>query len=373
MNAKLKTRIIRAALAAVLAFSLQPSAFATLTAIVQPGYQFPTDGSVPLSWDLINLLATPTISIYGTIGGSNTLSQWSVTGEALNPNVLTAGGGLAFDGNTPPGIEIATAGVLTNMLNTNDWAWPLSQPAQAGAVRLNWNPILFSTPTNLFGSGTNPGPFTLNYDGSSGLTTNKAGLTISNEPPAQLGTALIVQGILFGGQVTNYYTNFNTILIGNTNGTGTLALLGANYSLGTTNVIISGTNGGVTSWVTNAVPILNLSGSSGSFMPLTAGARPNTNRVKLAAPATYYTNTASFGIFGGTPPYTSSQWSWGSTVFKDITVDSVQTNSTPTNVTFIIELDPNQADAYANILYSGIITDATGMIAPVSFLIYYYY
>ena len=149
--------ILRIAAAALI--GLTPLAGrASLSAVVTPGYQYPLDGSVPLSYPLLNLLATPTITIYGTIGGSNTLSPGSVTGTELNANVLTGGGGLAFDGGNPPGIEVATGGVLTNMLNTNDWQWPLSQRNAASLVQLSFNTNQF---TASLPWGTTNGPLSL--------------------------------------------------------------------------------------------------------------------------------------------------------------------------------------------------------------------
>lgn len=157
---------------------------ASLTAKVQPGYQFPLDGSVPLSWSLLNLLATPTVSIYGTVGGSNTLSPSSVTGTELASSIVDN----STIGFNDTYVYIKTAGVFTNNLNTNDWLWPLGQPTAASAVKLNYNPILFGTPTNLLGSGTNTGPLSLNYD-TNVWGTNNLGLALAGQTNSVLGTS----------------------------------------------------------------------------------------------------------------------------------------------------------------------------------------
>ena len=85
------------------------TACADLTAVVTPGYQFPLDGSVAPAYDLLNLLGQPTIQIYGTIGGSNTLAAGSVTGVQLNSSVAD-GVTVGFNGNNPPGLQTLGAG-----------------------------------------------------------------------------------------------------------------------------------------------------------------------------------------------------------------------------------------------------------------------
>ncbi len=103
--------------AAGLAFSLQPSAFASLSGIITPGYQFPTDGSVPPTYQLLNLLAEPTIQIVGTIGGSNTLAPGSVTGVSLSDN-LPDGVTIGWNGNSPRQLQVLVPG-LTNINDLN--------------------------------------------------------------------------------------------------------------------------------------------------------------------------------------------------------------------------------------------------------------
>jgi hypothetical protein len=174
--------------------------------------------------------------------------------------VLTTGGGLAFDGNTPPGIYLATGGVRTNALNTNDWAWPLSQPSQASAVQLNWNPILFSTPTNLFGSETNDGPFTFNYD-TNYFTTNSTGLTLNPLP----GTNILWMGST-NGVLTPVRLDPNWLAISNlfstpSNSAPTLTLTGPPY----TQPVLASVTGTITMSrtvgdVTTNITMINTSG-----------------------------------------------------------------------------------------------------------------
>ena len=91
---------------------------ADLTAVVTPGYQFPLDGSVAPAYNLLNLLAQPTISIYGTVGGSNTLTPGSVTGVQLAQSVAD-GVTIGFNGSVSPSLQVLAAGLsgpgLTNV------------------------------------------------------------------------------------------------------------------------------------------------------------------------------------------------------------------------------------------------------------------
>jgi len=57
-----------------------------LTAVVSPGYQFPLDGSVPPTYQLLNLLGQPTVTIYGTTAGSNFITPGSITGVSVADN-----------------------------------------------------------------------------------------------------------------------------------------------------------------------------------------------------------------------------------------------------------------------------------------------
>ena len=89
-----------------------PALYADLTAVATPGYQFPLDGSVAPTYDLLNLLALPSIAIYGTIGGSNTLSPGTVTGVSLSDN-LPDGATVVWNGNAPRQLAVRAAGLVT--------------------------------------------------------------------------------------------------------------------------------------------------------------------------------------------------------------------------------------------------------------------
>lgn len=108
----MKTKIL-----ALILLVVSGVARADLTAIVTPGYQFPLDGSVVPSYSLLNLLGQPTITIYGTIGGSNTLAVGSVTGSQLSSSVAD-GLSIGFNANNPPSLQVLSSGLagygLTN-------------------------------------------------------------------------------------------------------------------------------------------------------------------------------------------------------------------------------------------------------------------
>ena len=91
---------------------------ASLTAVVQPGFQFPLDGSIAPTFQYLNELATPTVAIYGTIGGANTLTPGSVTSVSFSSSVwdnLSIG----LNGNTPGGLQVLAAGVYGNGLTNS--------------------------------------------------------------------------------------------------------------------------------------------------------------------------------------------------------------------------------------------------------------
>lgn len=92
-------------------------AHADLTAVVTPGYQFPLDGSVAPSYQLLNELAEPTIQIYGTIGGSNTLAPGSITTVSFSPSVVD-GTTIGFNGSSPAGLQVLAGGIIGPGLQT---------------------------------------------------------------------------------------------------------------------------------------------------------------------------------------------------------------------------------------------------------------
>jgi hypothetical protein len=98
-------------------------ALATLTATVSPGYQFSANERPTTS--TLNLLATPTITIFGTVDGSTGLTPGSVTGTMLADSVSDTSAGSAkatlswysFGGGRA--LQVADGGVSFLQLATN--------------------------------------------------------------------------------------------------------------------------------------------------------------------------------------------------------------------------------------------------------------
>jgi len=154
----MKTKIIKWLAAVVLTLALVPATFADLTAVVTPGYQFPLDGSVAPAYNLLNLLAQPTISIYGTVGGSNTLAPQSVTGVQLAPSVAD-GVTIGFNGSVSPSLEVLAAGLVGPGL-TN---------VGTSGLQLNLGPSLIFTPNTNAVPGTN---YLITTNWTVGINTN---------------------------------------------------------------------------------------------------------------------------------------------------------------------------------------------------------
>jgi hypothetical protein len=341
---------------------------ASLTALVTPGYQFPVDGSISPTYPLLNALALPTITITGTVGGSNTLSPGSVTGTSLAANVLTTGGGLVFDGNNPPGIEIGTQGVVTNMFGTNDWLWPLAQPSLASPLQLNYDPVEFRGTTNDNGLNLNYDPqyFTTNaavanwtnWDGK--LRTNTTGLTL------RFGT--------------------NTLAVATTNGVTEPVYLQPNFGeQWQTNVV-----GGVTNIGWTLVQLQNLQNEQTYYWTIPAnnvsvtstgtnyamftitnahnlGAVPNfvaayVQRTGTNADATGYTNNALLplgqvtdsysGGFNGTPSPFYQLWADSINVYLRVTVPGLY-GQNGVNLTTQIWQTPSCVNSNIVVQYNG--------------------
>ena len=249
MKFKIKNSKLKIAAPLISAFQLFSfSAFATLSAEVTPGYQFPLDGSVAPSYWLLNLLGTPTVTIYGTVGGSNSLSPGSVTVTELNASVADY---KTLDFNGALGaLEVMAQGIHTNNIDTNDWVWPLGG-GNASPVQLYYDPVLFGTNSS-FGTNNAAGlelRVDTNFFGTNalGLTfkfpTNSLPLTDTN---GQTETVFLQP--LF--KVT-----MQTNVVGNkTNAGPTLALGGIVPTVFTTN----GATGGTANYTNAAglVPIL---------------------------------------------------------------------------------------------------------------------
>lgn len=162
---------------------------ADLTVTVTPGYQFS-----PLerpTVDTLNALGIPTITVSGTLGGTNVaIAAGSITGTMLSGTVVD-GVTLDFDGSSPRAIEIMTQGVYTNNLNTNDFGQGLAGGLDtkvhvvidANTIQTNVNGQLYVNTTNLALritiSPTNTSGITNSIigAGADGLNTN---LTLGN-------------------------------------------------------------------------------------------------------------------------------------------------------------------------------------------------
>jgi len=204
---------------------------ADLTAIVTPGYQFPLDGSVAPSYSLLNLLGSPTIAIYGTVGGSNTLAAGSVTGVQLNSSVADAVT-IGFNGNNPPGLQVLGQGVagpgLTNNGTTGLTLWVdtnLFSLATNSPVNTNswWQTPALTLFTNSLTGGllrTNAGivpgqmSITSGYlvtGGPMGYTTN--GLLQTNGQATMIGTGLTVSNATYNYYRTNADASVTTVTV----------------------------------------------------------------------------------------------------------------------------------------------------------------
>ena len=142
--------------------------WADLTAIVTPGYQFPGDGSVAPTYDLLNQLGQPTIQIVGTVSGNNPLAAGSVDGTALSdtlPDAVTIG----WNGASPrqlyvraSGLVAAYGGIMANGSNvlvlrldtnyfrlaTNSLANTNANTGSAGTLWLTFSPLAIFQPSN---------------------------------------------------------------------------------------------------------------------------------------------------------------------------------------------------------------------------------
>jgi hypothetical protein len=186
-------------LTALVAVTLK--AHASLTAVVTPAYQFPLDGSVAPSYALLNELATPTVQILGSIGGSNTLSPGSVTGVSMSDSFVD-GVTISYNTASPRQIQVKSASIATNHLNTNDWKWPLVQGNNSQFVQFIFDPIFF---------GTNGVGLTFFYD-TNFFTTN--GLGLSRTGPANTVTFIQTNGAptnTFLGPEFKVFLDTNTI------------------------------------------------------------------------------------------------------------------------------------------------------------------
>jgi hypothetical protein len=218
----MKTKLLFLCLLAGLALPTR----ANLQAIVTPGYQYPTDGSVPPTYQTLNLLALPTIQIFGTVGGSNTLAPGSVTGVSMADNFVD-GVTIVYNGNSPRQIQVYAPG-LVNGYN--------------GLVSTN-NLFMLNVDTNLFLITTNSIDNTNAYSGG----TNESWLTMAPQslqdtnisPNAMIQPRKIsLPAFSLGWGSTNSAVSSNTPMAG--------LLIGQEFAvLNETNVTLMSTNMGL--------------------------------------------------------------------------------------------------------------------------------
>ena len=223
---------------------------ADLTAIVTPGYQFPLDGSVAPSYSLLNLLGSPTIAIYGTVGGSNTLAAGSVTGVQLNSSVADAVT-IGFNGNNPPGLQVLGQGVagpgLTNNGTTGLTLW----------VDTNLFSLATNSPVNTNSWWQTPALTLFTNSLTGGLLRTNAGIV-----PGQMA---VQSGTLVSGGSAVGATNYPVV----TNGFVTMLSPSFQLSLGTNNW--SATNGASVTTGSQVGPMLYERQFVSGKYPLVAG------------------------------------------------------------------------------------------------------
>jgi hypothetical protein len=157
-------------------------ALATLTATVSPGYQFSANERPTTA--TLNLLATPTITIFGTVDGSTGLTPGSVTGTMLADSVSDTEAGstqatldwYSYGGGRA--LQIANGGVSWMQINTNSLGRGLSGGYSVGGM----------TGTNL----------NVNYDGTTITLNTNNELKISDS---------FLAGIFFSYPATAGFTN----------------------------------------------------------------------------------------------------------------------------------------------------------------------
>ena len=167
--------------------------------------------------------------------------------------------------------------------------------------------------------------------------------------------------IIDDATATNYVTNYNTVLVGNANGVGIAAQLGAGLWL--TNVPTSFTNTGVIT--TNLVPTLEFIGQL-SALPLEVNIGPWTNSLSIPAGSHVDlgpTNTVNAYWSGGTPPITNT-WSVATVSSSQMTQTQLAltvTNGLTTQI--VATLNPNSNPAYITYSLSCRMLDSSGQIA----------
>lgn len=341
-----KGMIALVALAFVLLIMLLAAdrAHGNLTVTVSPGYQFPLDGSVPPTYQLWNELGTPTITISGTIGvgtnGSVTLQPNSVSGIYMvdafpDGGILNLPSGsqtLGWNTASPRQLSVNTAGIVDSYSGLRSY--------HTNALEIFLDPAFFLLSSNSLGSTNystgNSGSVYTNYVtlqphslGDVNIAPggiSSASITNSGLLPSSLNTEQIFTNIftISGGTATNTATNFNTVVVGNTNGLAEVVQMGPGLTISNvpTQFVFTTNTGNYTNTVN--VPTLEFGGFNGS-LPLLSNVGPWTNALVLPglAPAGSFTSTVVNAYsFGGATPYTN-YWTASCSVQNAITVTSL--------------------------------------------------
>ena len=153
-------------------FCFQLLAWGGLSATVQPGYTFGAD-EVP-TIDNLNLLGLPTISVYGTVDGSNGVAPNSLTGDQL-VDAFPDDSTLQWYGSGPRRLRVKAGGIGTNELNPAAFTAPLTGGSNnlvtlatnsitANYLRTNWLDtvtVITNPPVNVNTNWTGTNTFVL--------------------------------------------------------------------------------------------------------------------------------------------------------------------------------------------------------------------
>jgi hypothetical protein len=138
---------------------------ADLTAVVTPGYQFPLDGSVAPTFQLLNELAQPTVTVYGTTGGTNLLTPGSVTGVSLS-DTLPDGTTITWNAGSPRQLAVLPGGIAGWGLIGEETNLQLYIDTNYFGLATNSFPNTNTTTTAILGATTFPAYFLTLVPGS---------------------------------------------------------------------------------------------------------------------------------------------------------------------------------------------------------------
>jgi hypothetical protein len=252
MKTKTKAKINLGALGvlAVLTFIFQLSTlncFSDLTATVTPGYQFPLDGSVPPTYQDLNLLGQPTVSVNGTTSGTNIISAGSLSGvqmvDTFPDSVYTT-----WNANSPRQISVlpgglAGAGLIATGINW-DGLSALQLYVDTNYFRLATNSVhdtnSVTSPSSPVDTSTKPAYW---------LTLQPNSITDTNISPTALiqGTKMAFTG---GGFIISSGARTNGLLY-LTNAPGVITMLGPGLMITNMTTTIPLTNNAGANTTTN--------------------------------------------------------------------------------------------------------------------------